>query len=67
MLLAYDEDTLALPQKGQSSIATLNYETALQTIKTLKSDLAARNEATTFFGNDRTWLAKYCREYRAKF
>lgn len=52
LLLAYDEDKLTLPGQGGQATATLNYETAVHAIETLKSDLAARNEATALFGND---------------
>ena len=53
-MLAYDEDKLKLPAQGSQAIAALNYESAAHAIKTLKSDLAARNEATAlFFGNER--------------
>lgn len=53
LLLAYDEDELALPAKGRQSIAILDYESAVHAINTFKSDLAARGEATTLFGNER--------------
>lgn len=55
LLLAYDEDELTLPTQGKQATTalTLNYETAVYAIETLKSDLAARNEATTLFGNER--------------
>ncbi|MEK6730889.1 MAG: virulence protein RhuM/Fic/DOC family protein [Pseudomonadota bacterium] len=52
LLLAYDEDELALPDLGKPAIAVLNYEIAAHAIKTLKTDLAARNEATALFGNE---------------
>ena len=53
LLLAYDEDELKLPQQNKSSIVELKYESAVNAIVVLKSDLAARNEATAFFGNER--------------
>lgn len=53
LLLAYDEDELKLPAQGGRVISALNYESALQAIETLKSDLFARNEATALFGNER--------------
>ncbi len=53
LLLAYDEDELTLPARGRLAIATLNYESAVHAIETLRSDLAARNEATPLFGNER--------------
>ena len=52
LLLAYDEDKLTLPTQGEQVISTLNYELAIHAIETLKSDLAARNEATALFGNE---------------
>lgn len=52
LLLAYDEDELTLPAQGRQAIAALNYESAIHAIETLKSDLAARNEATALFGNE---------------
>lgn len=53
LLLAYDEDKLQLPEKGEPSLSSLDYQAALNAIKTLKSDLSARNEASTLFGNER--------------
>lgn len=53
LLLAYDEDKLSLPAQNRPSVAMLTYETASHAIKTFKSDLAARNEATALFGNER--------------
>lgn len=53
LLLAYDEDELTLPKQGDQRIAALNYDSAVHAIETLKSDLAARNEASTLFGNER--------------
>ena len=53
LLLAYDEDELTLPKQGKQAIATLNYESAVHAIEMLQSDLSARNEATTLFGNER--------------
>lgn len=53
LLLAYDEDELTLPEQANPAIAELKYEMAIHAIKTLKSDLAARNEATALFGNER--------------
>ena len=46
LLLAYDEDTLTLPQKGRAPITTLHYQDAMPAIQALKSDLYARQEAT---------------------
>jgi DNA ligase (NAD+) len=53
LLLAYDEDELTLPEKGKQETTILNYESAIHAIETLKSDLAARDEATALFGNER--------------
>jgi len=52
LLLAYDEDVLALPTQGKASVKALNYKTAVNAIKALKSDLNSRNEATQLFGNE---------------
>ncbi len=53
LLLAYDEDRLALPEKGKKAISRLNYTAVVEAIASLKNDLAARNEATDFFANER--------------
>lgn len=53
LLLAYDEDELALPTKGRQTISILDYESAIHAIDMFKSDLAARGEATALFGNER--------------
>ncbi|GJM07604.1 MAG: cytochrome c [marine bacterium B5-7] len=53
LLLAYDEDELTLPALGKPAVTALHYETAIRAIETLKSDLAARHEATALFGNER--------------
>lgn len=53
MLLAYDEGGLKLPEQGKQSTAVLSYETAVNAVNALRTDLAARNEATTLFGNER--------------
>ena len=55
LLLAYDEDELKVPEPSQLSIAELKYEAAVKAIETLKFDLAARNEATALFGNEREY------------
>jgi prophage maintenance system killer protein len=52
-LLAYDEDGLKMPEQGKQSVAILNYEVAVNAINTLRTDLAARSEATALFGNER--------------
>ncbi len=53
LLLAYDEGELRLPAQGKEVLPKLNYQTALSAIQSLKVDLAARNEATDLFGNER--------------
>lgn len=53
LLLAYDEDELKLPEHGRLSITELNYEIAIDAIQALKSDLTAKNESTSLFGNER--------------
>ena len=54
LLLAYDEGELALPsQENEIEANALRYDTALKAIETLKTDLAAKNEATALFGNER--------------
>ena len=53
LLLAYDEDKLMLPEKGKPALSALNYSAALEAIKSLKSDLASRKEATALFGQER--------------
>jgi DNA ligase (NAD+) len=53
LLLAYDENTLALPIKSERKLQPLEYQLAIQAIASLKTDLAARNEATPLFGNER--------------
>ncbi len=52
LLLAYDQDELTLPVQGKPSISVLSYETAVNAIETLKSNLSARKETTTLFGNE---------------
>lgn len=53
LLLAYDEDKLILPTQGTQALPILDYESAIHAIETLKIDLAARNEATALFGQER--------------
>ena len=54
LLLAYDEGELALPsQESEVETSILRYDTALKAIETLKTDLAAKNEATALFGMER--------------
>lgn len=52
LLLAYDEGRLELPKKGKRAISQLDYETTVEAISSLKSDLFARKETTAFFGNE---------------
>jgi prophage maintenance system killer protein/prophage antirepressor-like protein len=52
LLLAYDEGKLKLPAKAQETRPSLNYQTALSAIESLKIDLSTRNEATHFFGQE---------------
>jgi len=51
LLLAYDEETLILPDKGKQVSIPLTYESAIYAIEKLKCDLAVRGEATDLFGN----------------
>lgn len=53
LLLAYDEDKLLLPEKGKPSISTLDYDAVKKAIISLQVDLAAKDEASTLFGNER--------------
>lgn len=53
LLLAYDEDKLSLPEKGKPSISTLNYDAVKKAIISLQVDLAAKDEASALFGNER--------------
>jgi death-on-curing family protein len=53
LLLAYDEDKLALPNHSQETVLRLNHTDATQAINTLKSDLMACGEATPLFGQER--------------
>lgn len=52
LLLAYDENKLTIPTRGKQSSIKLSYETAVNAIKTLKSDLASRHQVTNLFGNE---------------
>lgn len=58
LLLAYDEDKLSLPEKGEKEFIPLDYHAAIQAIASLKTDLSARNEATHLFGNEREYALK---------
>lgn len=53
LLLAYDEDKLALPTNEKASVQTLTYPIALSAIDALKQELTFRNEATELFGMER--------------
>lgn len=53
LLLAYDENQLTLPTKGTTTFNPLPYESALDAITALKTDLSARDEATSLFGQER--------------
>lgn len=53
LLLAYDEDNLALPEMGKPPLSSLDYHDAVKSIAALKNDLSAKSEATTLFGNER--------------
>ena len=55
LLLAYDEDKLALPKYNRESLTILNHEDAAKAICTLKTDLASRKEATPLFGQEREY------------
>ncbi|MBY0545309.1 MAG: virulence RhuM family protein, partial [Gammaproteobacteria bacterium] len=52
LLLAYDEDRLALPTMQKVSEA-LSYEKVITAIASLKSALTQKNEATELFGRER--------------
>jgi len=54
LLLAYDEKNLRLPSKFTPSKTTLNYEIATKAINTLKTELIAKQEATSLFGIERS-------------
>ena len=53
LLLAYDEGELKIPAKGTQAKVKINYKIALSAISSLKANLAARNEASNLFGNER--------------
>ena len=53
LLLAYDEKNLLLPSKFTPSKTTVNYEIATKAINTLKTELIAKQEATSLFGIER--------------
>jgi len=53
LLLAYDENKLTLPTSGKIIKSTLDYKSAIKAIFELKSNLAARHQASALFGNDK--------------
>jgi prophage maintenance system killer protein len=53
LLLAYDEERLVLPEKGNTSGTRLNYTDVSKTINTLKTELIFKQEATPLFGQER--------------
>lgn len=53
LLLAYDEKNLRLPSKFTPSKTTVNYAIAAKAINTLKTELIAKQEATSLFGIER--------------
>ncbi len=53
LLLAYDEDKLKLPIESKPTRLILDYLSATQAICELKSDLAARSEASPLFAYER--------------
>ncbi len=53
LLLAYDEDKLKLPKGRKLLYPSLEYAMAQKAIETLKSDLSAKNQASSLFGRER--------------
>lgn len=53
LLLAYDEGELTLPLTGQQALSPLLYSAAINAIAALKTDLAARQQASALFGQER--------------
>ena len=53
LLLEYDADQLATPPGGQPSRGVLRHDRAVGVIAEFKRELAARGEASAFFGNPR--------------
>lgn len=53
LLLAYDEDRLMLPKEGRETIVSMEYSMVVEAIQSLKTRLAAKNEASALFGNER--------------
>ena len=53
LLLEYDEDRLKTPPGAKLSTSALDHDRAVDAIVEFKRDLAARDEASTLFGNPR--------------
>lgn len=53
LLLAYDENRLALPPGVRPSSGVLDYATARSAIADFRRELTSRNETTSLFGNER--------------
>jgi prophage maintenance system killer protein len=53
LLLAYDENRLSLPTQERLSASGLSYKVVIDAITALKTDLMAKGQATSFFGNER--------------
>lgn len=53
LLVAYDEGKLELPKKGKYAVTSLDYDAVVKAILSLKTELAARQEASSLFGNER--------------
>ena len=53
LLLEYDEDRLATPPGARPSVGVLDHDRAIRAIAEFKSELMARREASSLFGNPR--------------
>ena len=53
LLLEYDEDQLKIPRGTEPAIGAIDLDRAVGAINVFRRDLAARGEATSFFGNPR--------------
>ena len=53
LLLEYDEDRLKVPAGAKPATSALGLDTAVAAIDAFRSDLAAKGEATSLFGNRR--------------
>ena len=53
LLLQYDEDGLAIPERAQTKVATLALQETRQAIAALKQELSNRGESTDIFGHER--------------